>query len=292
MSRVGTMELLKTVPTRLKGLGLDEKWLQDRIDEDPTLLGLGDLHVIRRERKQPSGGRIDFLMSDPEEGIRYEIEIMLGTLDESHIIRTIEYWDIERRRFSSLDHRAVIVAEEITNRFFNVINLLNQAIPIIALQLSAFQIDDSVVLHFTKVLDITEPGDDEEEDAEQVDRSYWEKRTNPKSLAAADAFIELISRDSGPTRVTYNKGHVAVGTTGRNFLWFHPRRNMAHCRVIVRVTPDERDDVLKRLEEAGISASPSRHRHSVHFRITADEIPDTKALLEELVTRAEGVSRT
>jgi hypothetical protein len=69
-------------------------------------------------------------MSDPETGTRYEIEIMLGALNESHIIRAIEYWDIERQRYPTLEHRAVIVAEEITSRFFNVIRLLNRAVPI------------------------------------------------------------------------------------------------------------------------------------------------------------------
>ena len=132
------LELKKATPTRLKSLGLDEKWLQDRIEEDTSLLGLGDLHVIKRERTQPSGGRIDFLMSDPESETRFEVEIMLGALDESHIIRTIEYWDVERQRFPTHDHRAVIVAEEITSRFFNVIRLLNRAVPMIALQLNAF----------------------------------------------------------------------------------------------------------------------------------------------------------
>ncbi len=62
------------------------------------LLGLGDLQVIKRERIQASGGRIDFLMGDFESDIRYEIEVMLGPVDESHIIRTIEYWDVERQR--------------------------------------------------------------------------------------------------------------------------------------------------------------------------------------------------
>ena len=31
-------------------------------------------------------------------------------MDESHIIRTIEYWDIERRRYPQYEHVAVIVA--------------------------------------------------------------------------------------------------------------------------------------------------------------------------------------
>ena len=38
--------------------GLDERWLQERILEDPTLLGLGDVSVVQRERKQAPGGRI------------------------------------------------------------------------------------------------------------------------------------------------------------------------------------------------------------------------------------------
>ena len=106
----------------------NEKWLQDRIEEDPSILGLGELDPIQRERKQSSGGRIDFLFLNNETETMYETEIQLGATDESHIIRTIEYWDIERRRFPSKDHRAVIVAEEITNRFFNVIALMNRSI--------------------------------------------------------------------------------------------------------------------------------------------------------------------
>ena len=52
----------KAKPVSLASLGMDEKWLQKRIAEDPSILGLGDLTVIERERAQPSGGRIDFLM--------------------------------------------------------------------------------------------------------------------------------------------------------------------------------------------------------------------------------------
>ena len=152
----------KPTSVRLRDVGKDEKWLQEQVEKDPSILGLGDLSIIERERKQSSGGRIDFLMYNPEDGIRYEIELMLGKVDESHIIRTIEYWDIERRRFPSLEHRAVIVAEEITNRFFNIINLLNRSIPIIAIQLNSIIFDKNLFLNFIKVLDINEPADDEE----------------------------------------------------------------------------------------------------------------------------------
>jgi len=63
---------------------------------------------------------------------------MLDEVDESHIIRTLNTGS-ERQ---SILPRAlcVIVAEKITARFFNVIRLLNRAVPIIAIQLSAFRI--------------------------------------------------------------------------------------------------------------------------------------------------------
>jgi hypothetical protein len=104
-------------------------------------------------------------------------------------MRTIEYWDIERQRYPALEHRAVIVAEEITARFFNVIKLLNRAVPLVAIQLSAFRFGDEIVLHPTRVLDTYEFGaePEEEEGAEQVDLAYWQKKTNPESLRVVEA---------------------------------------------------------------------------------------------------------
>jgi hypothetical protein len=38
--------------------------------------------------------------------------------------------DIERHRFPDIQHRGLIVADEITHRFFNIVSLLNRAVPI------------------------------------------------------------------------------------------------------------------------------------------------------------------
>src|SRR5712692_2840638 len=112
----------------------DENWLRDVIASDPSILGLGDLVLKETERMQPKAGRLDLLLQDPDADKRYEVEIMLGRVDESHIIRCIEYWDVERKHLPTFDHCAVLVAEEITARFLNVISLFNGAIPIVALQ--------------------------------------------------------------------------------------------------------------------------------------------------------------
>ena len=78
-----------------------EKWVQDRIAEDPSILGPGDLVLKEKERIQPRAGRLDLLLQDAESSTRYEVEIQLGGTDEGHIIRTIEYWDIECKRYPS-----------------------------------------------------------------------------------------------------------------------------------------------------------------------------------------------
>jgi len=277
------LELRKATPCRLRSLDLDERWLQDRIAEDPSLLGLGELQIFRRERLQASGGRIDFLMSDPDTETRYEVEIMLGSLNESHIIRTIEYWDIERQRYPTLEHRAVIVAEEITSRFFNVIRLLNRAVPIIALQLNAFQFNENVVLHFTKVLDVYEMPDDEPEaPEEQVDRRYWEKRVGAGALIVVDGIIAMVPH----ARITYNKYHIALGSVGYNFCWFHPRRTSGHCLVEMRVGEEKASELSKQFEDAGFTVAVHR-RHSIKLKLTAKELSESSEHIKRAIGLAE-----
>ena len=83
---------------------LTERWVQDRIAENPQILGLGDVVLKDKERIQPRAGRLDLLLQDTESNHRYEVEVQLGRTDESHIIRTIEYWDIERKRYPQYEH--------------------------------------------------------------------------------------------------------------------------------------------------------------------------------------------
>ena len=259
-----------------------EKWLQDKIEEDPSILGLGDLTIIERERRQSSGGRIDFLFLDPETQTMYETEIMLGETDESHIIRTIEYWDIERRRFPSKDHKAVIVAEDITSRFFNVISLMNRSIPIIAIQLNALKVNNNIILDFTKVLDIYEPPEDEEDIGETVDRSYWENRSNPKSIKIMDEIINIAKDEYSDSKVTYNKYHVALGTQRRNCIWFHPRKKEGYCHVMIKIAKENLSDVKKSLEEIGISFN-IRKEDVLAISIQTEQLKAQNEKFEEIV---------
>lgn len=270
----------------LSDTGYDESWLQERINEDPSILGLGDLRVIQRERKQSAGGKIDFLMIDDETETMYEIEVMLGSLDESHIIRTIEYWDNERRRWPTRDHRAVIIAEEITSRFFNVIFLINKAIPIITIQLNTLRINDSIVLDFVKVLDIyEEPAEEEVVDVEPADRSYWMERSSQQSLSVVDKIIELLSSGGKYPRITYNKGHIAMDGKRQNFCWFHPRKQANHCQFSLRFSVTSNQQISEQLQEAGLDAKPQRN-NSIRLMSTVKEIDANEKLLKEIFEKS------
>ncbi|GMV36311.1 MAG: hypothetical protein AMXMBFR61_08190 [Fimbriimonadales bacterium] len=60
---------------------LNERWVQDRIAEDPKILGLGDVILRDRERPQPRAGRLDLLLQDADGNRRYEVEVQLGPTD-------------------------------------------------------------------------------------------------------------------------------------------------------------------------------------------------------------------
>ena len=108
----------------IRNAGKDEYWLQDLIYENPKILGLGNLIPVNKEKKQANGGRLDILLKEPTENLMYEVEVMLGETDPSHIIRAIEYWDNEKRKYPQRQHFCVLVAESFDRRYFNVIQLM------------------------------------------------------------------------------------------------------------------------------------------------------------------------
>jgi hypothetical protein len=260
-----------------------ETWLRDRIVEDPAILGLGDLDVKDAERTQPSGGRLDLLLADAETGKRYEVELMLGPVNESHIIRCIEYWDLERKRYPRYNHTAVIVAESITARFLNVIGLFNQAIPLIAIQLDALKVGDQILLNFVKVLDKIEPGEDDEDEApgEVTDRSYWESKASKESVAVADACASIIKEFDPALNLKFNKLYIGLANPWgpNNFILFRAKKKFLR----VEAKAEDQDTWIPKLEEAGLILLPGEGKRArLVFRLTMPEVEKNHQLLREL----------
>lgn len=272
----------------LKGhASLNEKWVQDRIGEDPQILGLGDVVLRDRERNQPRAGRLDLLLQQADGNRRYEVEIQLGKTDESHIIRTIEYWDIERKRYPQYDHTAVIVAEEITSRFLNVISLFNGTIPLVAVQMRAVQLGDSVSLVFTTVLDQVQLGlvDEDEEVHEITDRAYWEARGAKATVAMADELLAIVHGLDPSLELKYNKFYIGLARQGQpdNFVVFRPKKN--YIRVEPRLDKDE--SIEQKIESAGIDVMDYDDRWSRYrIRLGKGDIKKHADLITELLSSA------
>jgi hypothetical protein len=212
----------------IRDCGMNEDWLQSKIETDPSILGLGDLEVVRREKKQSSGGRLDFLLEDSADGSMYEVELMLGETDASHIIRTIEYWDLERRRWPKRSHTAVLVAENINRRFFNVIQLLSITIPIVAIRANIVEADGKRILNFTTVLHAyEEPEHEGRKQAETtsdkvVDEQYW-KKIAPWTLAHAKLFEKIVSPIIGKLESTFHEDAIRLRCNGEVFFRLNKR---------------------------------------------------------------------
>lgn len=236
----------------IRACGCDEFWLQDQIADNPSCLQLGDLEVISRERQQASGGRLDILLKDPEDDSMYEVEVMLGETDESHIIRTIEYWDNEKRKWPKRQHTAVLVAETITRRFFNVIQLLSNAIPIIAIQAKVVEADGKKILHFSKVLDTyEEPEDEGGSSGREYNEVYWTERS-PWTLDAARALLEATRSTLPGATLNFVKHYIGIEVNGNNYMWLHKRssgRSLLNCWF----TEPNLPSAIALLEEAGFA---------------------------------------
>ena len=266
---------------------IKESWIQEQLANDPSLLGLGDLILKDKERMQPRAGRLDLLLQDVESKRRYEVEIQLGKTDEAHIIRTIEYWDIERKRYPQYDHCAVIVAEDITSRFLNVISLFNGEIPLIAIQMNALKFGEDIALVFTKVLDEMPLGlvDEDEEVRDVTDRDYWVKRGSAETVKMADEALSIIHEFEKGVELKYNKFYIGLAQDGQafNFTLFRPREKDLNIEVKLPQT----DDTQKIIDDAGLDDMGYDIRWSKYrLRVSREDLKSKKEVLKVLIQKA------
>jgi hypothetical protein len=263
--------------------GLSERWVQDIIEEDPKLLHLGDLELRDRERIQLHAGRLDLLLQHPDTQRRYEVELQLGPTDESHIVRTIEYWDIERRRYPQYDHCAVIVAEDITSRFLNVISLFNGNIPLIAIQMQLIKMGDQTTLVFTTVVSEVSRGlVDEDEVAAPADRPYWENRASKATVELADKLLSIVHQIDPALSLKYNKNYIVPSEKGQTFKFVTMSPKKGYIRL--RICLSQSEYVDSKIDSGGLDTM--EYRNGYRLRLSADDVSKHESLLLELIKMA------
>ena len=206
---------------------------------------------------------------------------MLGKIDESHIIRSIEYWDNERKRLPNYEHCAVIVAENITSRFLNIIGLFNSQIPIIAIQLNALEINDNVVLNFVKILDEVTVGEDEDEIAVKKDRNYWDNKTNKESLRVIDECCEILKEIDNELNLGYTQNYIGLVKRNRplNFILFLPKQKFVRAEIKV----SDIEGWTNKIEENDFEiVSIGKRSGRIKFRLGKLDLSKKREFLKEL----------
>lgn len=286
---------MKFVPSKVislkKSLDHNEKTLQEAIANNPEILGLGEITLRETERRQLNGGRLDLLFDDETTKVRYTVELQLGATDETHIIRTIEYWDNERSRNPHIDHIAVIVAEDITTRFLNVISLFNKSIPLIAIQLSAIEVGDAITINCVKVLDLSTSMGWEEDNTAAVttDRAYWLKKATPQTVALADSVLGLVHEILGNESLSlnYTKHYIGLASGGvaNNFISMKPRKH----NLMLQIKLQRTDEITELIEQSLELISYDTKWSLYQVRVTANDLVENQDLLRDLIGRAAGV---
>lgn len=258
----------------IRNAGKDEYWLQDVIYKNPSLLELGDLQLLNKEKSQSTGGRLDILLKDREDNTMYEVEVMLGETDPSHIIRTIEYWDNEKRKYPQRQHFAVLIAESFNRRYFNVVQLLSLNIPIIAIRADLLEVNSEYILNFAKILDVyVEPEDTEE--VTIVTEFTWNDKSN-WTLNTAKEFFSHIENNN--KKLNFTQSYISIMINGRNAYLFDKRAKPISI-LWFNVKDDEKVDSIKRLfDEGNIVYNYNRYKDFV-LNIDLDMIKKNVDLL-------------
>ena len=259
----------------------NENWVQDRIADNPSILGLGKLTLGDRERRQQGAGRLDLLLYDKRS--RYEVELQLGEVDGSHIIRTIEYWDKERKLHPQYNHYAVLVAENV-NRFLNVIELfINKEIPLIVLQMQALRVGEHITLSFTQVLGkkLAPSVTDKDKKTSPTTHASWKDKIGPERILVVDKMLEISHNFDSTLKPTYNKNYITFKINGRRVMRFIPHRKGIMFRIIMRKSEEADEKVnssaLDFIEYTGAAYS---------FWLNADVMNKERKILEEIAKLA------
>jgi hypothetical protein len=164
---------------------------------------------------------------------------------------------------------AVIIAEEITARFFNVISLFNGFIPIIAIQVSAIEVGGAVTLVFTTVLDRMTLGTEEEENGEPADPAYWLARASAETMGITDAVLKIVQEVDPGITPKYNRHYIGVARAGiaGNYVSFVPRKKPP---VIADFKIPRSEEMDQRIEAAGIEMLTYRAKYG-QYRLQIDQ---------------------
>ena len=191
---------------------------------------------------------------------------------------------MERKRYPQYEHCGVIVAEDITSRFLNVISLFNGMIPLIAIQMTAIKMENGIGLTFTKVIDEMSLGlADVDEEVVVVDRAYWENLAPKQTLNMADQILVMLQKLDSALEFKYNRVYIGMAKGGvtNNFAVCKPKKK--HMILELSIPKDEK--LTAELEEVDLDLMEYKWG-MYRLRLRPDEMTTHAELIERFLRLA------
>ena len=264
-----------------------ETWLEETICCEPSILRLGDIKIMERQRRQKDGiARVDLIAQSEDKTEIFVIEMMLGPLDSSHIVRSVEYWLREQKRFArkpEVEVKAVLIAEQICDsRFKDVVRFLCDRMPLTVKEVAAIQVGDMLTLHCTTILDSSdEQSEDITVQPPQTSLESWEHE-HPATLQGAKWFLQHLQFLDPAAVLNFARSTISIrlGSTGNLCMRFRPS---AHGSFRARAWISDAEIWRDRLRAQGLRLSGSEDAEDwVRMILTPEDISRHESTLNEL----------
>lgn len=284
-----TFEKVKIIDVK-KCKSINEAVIRDALAGNPDLLDLGTskLRLVEKERNEGDFGRLDLLFADEDNKIMYETELQLGAIDESHIVRCLEYWDCEQTQSPGYQHVAILIAENVNSRFKNVLALLHKYFPLIVYELTAFEMPgDRFSFSVTKVFATVSKRQSSASNDIEVDtnRQYWiEKFSNEENLQLLERIVSFLSGDFPGYVPNYKAREIGLIRNGsvNNFVTFLPGQKY----VSVRPRMSESEKAAALFEKFGVNPGYASSVPRYSFAVNHENFEELKPLIMELAHMA------
>jgi len=261
----------------------NESWLEQRVADHPEILGLGKVIVLSQQKRQKDGvGRLDLLLESEDKNTVFVVELMLGPVDSSHIVRTIDYWlDSRKTLKANVECRAVLIGERIVDsRFRSVAEFLTRKMPLLVKEVAALQVGNMMTVHFTTVF----RSDDLEPRADVLgsfDRTSWLKKSK-ETVEVAEAVIKMLQRFDDSISANFRQGFIGIRVGNKpvlNFVAFRPFRGKV--RFSIRV--EDASPWRKRLAKSGLQVlQTDKTDNKVRMAVTKEDVLSNKVMLKQL----------
>ena len=123
----------------LRNKNINENIVQDYFEKNINIIGLTNGIFLDKEELQSGSKRLNMLFKEKNTKKCYVVGVKLGNLDENHIIKTIEYWNLAKKKYPKYEHCIIFCVGNITGEAMVLLNSYDKQSQIIVYIISAFK---------------------------------------------------------------------------------------------------------------------------------------------------------